>query len=135
MVDSQAQVLSANAEFYTAFAGRDYEAMESLWSPTSAVVCVHPGWPPIRGRAEVMKSFRSIFDHDTGPAPACEAPTCHIHGDGAFVVCRERLGNAVLIATNVYAREGERWQLVHHHSSALARVPATPPMDPDLLPN
>jgi len=134
-MEAESQVLKANATFYEAFSGRDYASMDALWSADSAVVCVHPGWPPIRGRDEVMKSFRSIFDHDTGPSPACEAPTCHVHGDGAFVVCRERLGNAVLIATNIYARESGRWSLVHHHASALARVPETPPMDPDLLPN
>ncbi|MBL4685462.1 MAG: nuclear transport factor 2 family protein [Nannocystaceae bacterium] len=135
MADEQSEVLDTNASFYTAFAGRDYEAMEALWSSASVTVCVHPGWPPIRGREEVMKSFRSIFEHDTGPSPTCEAPTCHVIGTGAFVVCRERLGNAVLIATNVYARESGQWRLVHHHASALAQVPATPELDSEMLPN
>ncbi len=135
MATEQSDVLDVNASFYAAFSGRDSSAMAALWSPTAPVVCVHPGWPPIRGRAEVMKSFDSIFEHDTGPSPTCEAPTCHVIGNGAFVVCRERLGNAVLIATNVYAREDGVWHLVHHHASALARVPATPELDPDLLPN
>jgi len=129
------EVLTANQEFYAAFAERDYPAIEALWSPTAEVVCVHPGWPPIRGRDEVLRSFESIFEHHEGPSPACEAPTCHVLGDSAFVVCRERLGNAVLIATNVFAQQDGRWHLVHHHASALARVPATPEMDPDLLPN
>lgn len=135
MADLQAEILEANDSFYQAFAGRDYDGMQALWSETSTVVCIHPGWPPIRGREGVMKSFESIFEHDSGPAPTCDGPTCHVHGQSAFVVCRERLGNAVLIATNVYAHQDGRWRLVHHHASALARVPPTPEMDPDLLPN
>jgi hypothetical protein len=41
----------------------------------------------------------------------------------------------VLVATNVFVREHGQWRLVHHHASALARIPETPPLDPDLLPN
>jgi ketosteroid isomerase-like protein len=128
-------VLSANDRFYVAFATRDAASMEELWAQDAQVACVHPGWPPIRGRSEVLASWRSIFDHDEGPTPTCETPTADVHGDVATVLCRERLGNVVLIATNVFVREAGQWRITHHHSSALARIPPTPPMDPELLPN
>ena len=134
MSDAESAVLEANATFYEAFAARDLEAMEAAWS-TGELVCVHPGWPPIRGHREVLHSWRSIFENDDGPTPQCEAPSCRLAGDSAVVTCRERLGGAILVATNVFALEDGRWRMVHHQASALARVPATPEMDPDLLPN
>ncbi|MEX1364381.1 MAG: nuclear transport factor 2 family protein [Nannocystaceae bacterium] len=128
-------VLAANTSFYSAFARFDFAAMDELWSSEAEVTCVHPGWPPIRGREPVMQSWRAIFQNTDGVVPVCEGPSCYVLGDAAYVLCRERLGGGVLVATNVFARGDGGWVLVHHHSSALARVPPTPPMDPGLLPN
>lgn len=130
-----AEVLAANERFYDAFAGRDADAMDALWAERSAVACLHPGWPPIRGRDEVLASFRSIFDNDDSPPIRCESPTVTLHGDvAATIVCRERIGNAVLVATNVFVREADQWRMSHHHASPIARVPPTPELDPDLDP-
>jgi hypothetical protein len=41
MSDTDA-VLFANEAFYRAFADRDEEAMEDLWSATAQVACLHP---------------------------------------------------------------------------------------------
>lgn len=128
-------VLDANARFYDAFAARDFEAMNAAWSSDATIVCVHPGWPPIRGREPVLESFKAIFRSDEGPTPSCENPTVKVLGDAAFVVCRERLGPGVLVATNVFHHVDGEWRLAHHHASALARIPATPEIDPELLPN
>ena len=127
-------VLAMNACFYAAFDDKDFNAMSTVWSSEAEVTCVHPGWPPIRGHEAVMASWQAIFKGE-GDAPTCDAPSCHVNGDGAYVLCRERLGGAVLIATNVFARENGAWVLVHHHASPLARVPATPDLDPEFLPN
>jgi ketosteroid isomerase-like protein len=132
---SDADVLAANDRFYAAFAERDFAAMDAVWETDTAVVCIHPGWPPIRGRKEILASWRSIFDNDESPPIRCEAPTVQRHADAATVVCRERLGGTVLVATNVFVHGADGWRMVHHHASALARVPDTPPLDPDLLPN
>ena len=132
---SDAEVLATNQKFYAAFAERDREAMQALWATSCPVVCIHPGWPPIRGRKEILASWGRIFEDQSAPRIRCEAPTVAVIGDSATVVCRERLGNAVLVATNVFVREDDRWCLAHHHASALARIPETPPLDPDLLPN
>lgn len=132
---SETEVLAANARFYAAFATRDPGEMEDVWAQSSPVVCIHPGWPPIRGRKEILASWGSIFEHDESPAILCEGPTVALFDDTASIVCRERIGNVVLVATNVFVREEGSWRLAHHHASALAKVPETPPMDPDLLPN
>ncbi len=128
-------VLEANALFYAAFEDRNLMAMDAMWSADADIACVHPGWPPIRGRDDVMRSWKAVFENSDGVTPVCDGPTCQVHGDSAYVLCRERLDNAVLIATNLFVRRDGAWALVHRHSSPLARVPATPPIDPDFLPN
>lgn len=131
----QDAVLAANNRLYEAFERRDLAAMDAAWSDSPDLCCVHPGWPPIRGREAVMQSWKAIFENSDSSSPSCESPTCHVWGDCAYVLCRERLGNAILIATNMFTRGDDGWTLVHHHASALARIPDTPPLDPDLLPN
>ena len=44
--DERDAVLAANRAFYRAFNDRDYEAMEQIWAPTGAMVCLHPGQGP-----------------------------------------------------------------------------------------
>jgi hypothetical protein len=59
MAAEEREVLAANAAFYEAFAERDMEGMDALWSPRDDVACVHPGWEGISGRSGVMTSWRS----------------------------------------------------------------------------
>src|SRR5439155_21195177 len=47
-------VLAANRAFYRAFNDRDYQAMEGIWAPTGAMVCLHPGQPPLHERADIL---------------------------------------------------------------------------------
>ena len=37
----------ANQRFYDAFGTLDIAEMDSVWEPSEAAMCVHPGWPPI----------------------------------------------------------------------------------------
>ena len=53
MPDREA-LLFANEAFYLAFADRDMEAMETTWSATTPVACIHPGWGVLTGRDEVL---------------------------------------------------------------------------------
>lgn len=132
---SEDEVLAVNERFYEAFAQRDREAMARVWAEKAPVVCIHPGWPPVRGRTEVLASWAAIFQHDESPPIRCEAPSVTLFADTATVVCRERIGNSVLAATNIYAREDGGWTLVHHHASGLAMIPKTPDLDPEFLAN
>ena len=41
-------------------------------------------------------------------------------GDTALVLCRELVGGAALIATNLFVREDGDWRLLHHHSGPVS---------------
>ncbi len=119
MSPDEIEILDANTAFYAAFAARDLAALDALWARRSPVACVHPGWKPLRGREEVMASWRGILAGDP-PAIRCAAATAHAVGPTAFVVCLERIpGAPPLAATNVFVREDGAWHLCHHHSGAV----------------
>lgn len=121
---SDAAILFANEAFYRAFADRDLAAMEALWSATAPVACIHPGWMALDDRAEIMESWRRILSGPNPPAIECRRPTAFVLGDAAFVVCYEALGKDVLVATNVFRREGRAWKMVHHQAGPAPGVPA-----------
>lgn len=114
-------LLETNEAFYRAFNGRDVAAMESLWSAAASVACVHPGWTALRGREAVLASWRSILRSGQSPRVVCANPSAHLLGDTGFVLCEERVGAAVLIATNVFMLERGEWKMVHHHASPIAQ--------------
>ncbi len=126
MSPEEIEILDANSAFYEAFARRDLPALEALWARGAPVACVHPGWNALRGREEVMASWRAILSGDA-PALRCTAATAHVAGDAAFVVCQERLPRGpTLIATNVFVREGGAWRICHHHAGPSYEVPQEP---------
>ncbi|MBU6280730.1 nuclear transport factor 2 family protein [bacterium] len=114
------QVLAANAAFYRAFTERDPVAMESLWSATDQVLCVHPGWRALHGRDEVLASWFAILANPEAPRVSCRDEEVRVHGDLAFVLCIEDLPGGEMSATNVFAREDGDWRLVHHHAGPIA---------------
>jgi hypothetical protein len=114
------EVLDANSAFYRAFSSRDLEAMDCLWSRRTPVMCVHPGWDALRGRDEVMDSWRAILTGTESPKVGCSHAFAQVHGDVALVVCREHVEGGQLVATNVFVREQGVWRLVHHQASPLA---------------
>jgi hypothetical protein len=122
MPESEA-VLFANEAFYRAFADRDLSAMEALWSEAAPVSCIHPGWAPLFGRDEVLRSWAAIIGAPGAPDIACRGARARLYGDTAFVVCFEGLGGEYLIATNVFVRESRLWRMVHHQSGPTAGDP------------
>jgi ketosteroid isomerase-like protein len=117
----QAQVLAANKAFYDAFTGRDFRAMDALWAQDLPVLCIHPGWDALRGRVEVMASWKAILSTPSTSAVTCGQATAQVLGDLAFVVCTEDVEGATLVATNIFARENHAWKLVHHQAGPVAR--------------
>jgi len=113
-----AAVLFSNDAFYAAFAGRNPEAMQAVWSGREAVTCIHPGWPPLLGRDAVMQSWRRILSNPTTPTVVCHNATARVFGETAYVVCHEQVGDSFLVATNVFVLEDRRWRLVHHQAGA-----------------
>jgi hypothetical protein len=130
--DERDSVLAANRAFYRAFNDRDYAAMETIWAPSGAMVCLHPGQPPLHERADILESWRGILGHPESPRVRCVGEWVIGRAGLAMVVCREILANGQLMATNSFARSREGWHMVGHHSGPvpsieLARAQGAPP--------
>ncbi|MFN3890571.1 MAG: nuclear transport factor 2 family protein [Beijerinckiaceae bacterium] len=114
-------VLAVNAAYYRAFANADAPSLERLWA-FDGVTCVHPGWRPLVGREDVVRSYRDIL------AGAQQVPITHsgervvISGEFARVICIERVGTVLLAATNCFVRTGQGWLMAHHQASQIADV-------------
>jgi ketosteroid isomerase-like protein len=122
----QAAVLFANEAFYRAFADRDLGAMEALWAADGPIACIHPGWPALASREEVLASWARILANPDAPKVACERPRAFVLGETAFVICYEAVERTHLVATNVFRRAADgAWKLVHHQAG-----PSPPPPGP-----
>lgn len=121
-------VLAANLEFYRAFTTRDIDGMEALWAHASPVACLHPGWPPLVARDEIIESWRGILSNPDSPRITCYDERVFLYGDTAFVICEEELAGGTLVATNYFVRQQGTWRICHHQAGQLvARRPATRP--------
>ena len=115
----------ANQLFYRAFETLDIDQMSGVWDDQYEVTCVHPGWPLIQGREEVIHSWASIFNNTMVMQFTITETSVHIAGDWAWVGCTEslrsvvdgRVNEAKIEATNIFSKHGERWMIVHHHGS------------------
>lgn len=116
-------LLFANETFYRAVADQDMDALEGVWSVAMSVSCLHPGWPPLHGRDEVMESWRRIINGPAPPAIECHAAKAHLIGDTGLVTCYEKIGAEWLIASNLFTREGQDWAMVHHQSGPVSQPP------------
>jgi hypothetical protein len=94
--------------------------MDELWAHATPVACVHPGWPPLHGRDDVMSSWRAILLGGASPRVRCEDARAVLLGAIGFVTCLERLDGGTLVATNTFALEDGVWQIVHHHAGPLS---------------
>lgn len=122
-------VLAANESFYRAFAAGDAAAMADLWAEKAPVACIHPGWPPLTGRHDVIESWRRILAGPPAEAPVCRGAEALHFGGTALVLCYEEIGGQVLAASNLFVQEDGRWRLVLHQSGpvGLARPRPEPP--------
>jgi len=117
------EVTAANTEFYRAFGAGDFSAMDALWAHKSDVVCIHPGWPPVSGRANVMASWIGILSNPPEPAVQNAEECIYLMGEAAMVVCFETIGEMILTATNLFVREERVWRMVHHHAGVTEHRP------------
>ncbi|REE97937.1 nuclear transport factor 2 family protein [Thermomonospora umbrina] len=128
-----ARIEEANAEFYAAFEAGDLDRMSAVWADgahASAVGCVHPGWPLLRGREEVLRSWALIMANTPYIQFVLTDLHTEVHGDQALVTCSENiitvddssgpgemLAGGSVVATNVFLRVEGEWRLLHHHGS------------------
>jgi len=120
MTDDDA-ILAANAAYYRAFSTGDFSAMTRIWAQ-DGVSCVHPGWPALIGRDDVIESYRSILSSQNRVRIAHQDDTAIVAGDEGRVLCVEIVEGAALAATNLYRRIGATWRMVHHQASPIAMM-------------
>jgi len=127
------EVTAANAALYEAFETADVDRMSMVWDDADpdAVVCVHPGWPILRGRDTVLRSWSAVMAGTDYIQFFLTDVQISVLGDTAIVTCQENVltevseqgdGNAAVIATNVLVRRPGGWRVqVHHGSPVLGR--------------
>ena len=129
-----ANLLFSNEAFYLVFRNRDLAGMEALWAAREDVSCVHPGWDALTTRAEVMESWRGILGNADSPEVRCRDARARIQGETGLVVCYEQVGRSVLVATNVFVRDGAGWKMVHHQAGPCQATPEQLGEEPEAPP-
>jgi ketosteroid isomerase-like protein len=114
-------ILAANAAYYRAFTDGDFAAMSRIWADDN-VSCIHPGWPVIIGRQEILESYSEILRNPDQERIDPRNETVLAAGDDARVICVEFVGGAALAATNLFRRTGGVWRMTHHQASPIAAL-------------
>ncbi len=134
MTGDEDAVTAANTRLYSAFETADVDAMEALWDDTdpASVCCTHPGWPMLRGRSSVLRSWSVVMAGTAYIQFFLTDVHVSIEGDTAVVTCQENVLTEVsedagtsgaVVATNVFRRRPDGWRLqVHHGSPVLGRL-------------
>jgi ketosteroid isomerase-like protein len=135
-------VEAANAEFYAAFEAVDLDRMSAVWADgayAESVVCVHPGWPMVRGRGAVLRSWALIMANTPYIQFVLTDVRAELRGEQAVVTCSENILTAgpdgadtvgftaggSVVATNLFVRADGEWRLwLHHGSPVLNQVEA-----------
>ncbi|HVM27046.1 MAG TPA: nuclear transport factor 2 family protein [Mycobacteriales bacterium] len=119
-------VLATNAALYAAFEEADVERMSAVWDDADpeALVCVHPGWPALRGRTSVLRSWSAVMARTDYVQFVLSDVEVSLEGDTAVVTCTENILTSVddmrggaVVATNVFRRRPGGWRLQVHHGS------------------
>jgi ketosteroid isomerase-like protein len=139
-----AAVTEANAQLYAAVEAGDLDRLGDVWvddSSASSLVCVHPGWPRLLGRDEVMRSWAVIMANTAYIQFFLTDVEVEVTGDIAVVTCAENILTSVgedddasssqlaggkVVATNIFRRTTTGWRLWLHHGS-----PVLAPSEPD----
>ena len=133
MSDDEA-VEAANIAMYEAFESADVDGMARVWDDVDpdAVVCVHPGWPMLRGREQVLRSWSAVMAGTDYIQFFLTDVRISVAGNTAVVTCTENVltevtedgqGGGTVVATNVLVRRPDGWRVqVHHGSPVLGRL-------------
>lgn len=131
------RLLEMNEDFYAAFESADLDGMDAIWARdalAASVVCVHPGWPTLRGREEVMRSWAMIMANTTYIQFVLTEVELEVATDFAVLTCVENIltaadsddsgdgsaapfAGAKGVATNVFRRTSDGWRLWVRHGS------------------
>lgn len=127
-------IKASNLRFYQALSAADLVLMSTVWSQSAEVVCLHPGWPLLRGWDEVRASWQRIFENQGKGRIWPGSVNATVSGELGWVVCTENMeagtdpesGLAMFIelyATNIFRKEAGRWRMVLHHASQQTQPP------------
>ncbi|MER5439183.1 nuclear transport factor 2 family protein [Streptomyces sp. NPDC002790] len=149
---TEADVLAvdtANRTYYEAVERGAFEELTALWlapedvdydedadpdeAEDTSVSCVHPGWPVLTGRGEVLRSYALIMANTEYIQFFLTDVHISVVADTALVTCTENilsggpapkegdeLGPLVgqrVVATNVFRRTRDGWKIWSHHAS------------------
>ncbi|MER0245231.1 nuclear transport factor 2 family protein [Streptomyces sp. HSW2009] len=121
----------ANTALYEAMERGDAMALSRMWLDDD-VSCVHPGWPVLRGRSEVLRSYALIMANTEYIQFFLTDVEVSVLGDTALVTCTENilsggpaeeegtlgpLVGQLVVATNVFRRSQDGWKVWSHHGS------------------
>ncbi|MFI8963597.1 nuclear transport factor 2 family protein [Streptomyces sp. NPDC053493] len=112
----------------------DFDRITELWLDDGAtpVSCVHPGWPVLSGRGEVLRSYALIMANTDYIQFFLTDVEISLTDDVAIVTCTENilsggpaedgaelgpLVGQLVVATNVFRRTSEGWRVWSHHGS------------------
>ncbi|UCE03470.1 MAG: nuclear transport factor 2 family protein [Candidatus Latescibacterota bacterium] len=117
-----------NQRFYDALSSQNLLRMEQIWSHSTYVRCVHPGWKMLSGWDSIRDSWRNIFTNAICLTVEPLTAQVEVHGAIAVVTCHERISSFTLEgstvskaqSTNIFEKSNGRWQLILHHSSPVA---------------
>jgi ketosteroid isomerase-like protein len=109
----------------------DFEELSELWMDED-ISCVHPGWPVLSGRGEVLRSYALIMANTEYIQFFLTDVKVSVAGDTALVTCTENilsggpaeeagelgpLVGQLVVATNVFRRTSDGWKIWSHHGS------------------
>lgn len=121
------QVEATNTAFYEALEQGDFEQVSELWLTPSdlgvdesyhdpadvgVVSCVHPGWPVLTGRGEVLRSYALIMANTDYIQFFLTDVHVSVTGDTALVTCTENIlsgGPAPRAATSSARSSDSSW--------------------------
>jgi ketosteroid isomerase-like protein len=124
-------VEQANTAFYETMERGDFDELSDLWLDDD-ISCIHPGWPVLSGRGEVLRSYALIMANTEYIQFFLTDVKVHLTGDTALVTCTENilsggpaedggelgpLVGQLVVATNVFRRTPDGWKIWSHHGS------------------
>ncbi|MET9677121.1 nuclear transport factor 2 family protein [Streptomyces sp. NPDC006482] len=131
---AEAAVEAANTAFYEAMETGDFDGVSALWLDDGAtpITCVHPGWPVLTGRGEVLRSYALIMANTEYIQFFLTDLRISLAGGTAVVTCTENilsggpaedgaelgpLVGQLVVATNVFRDTPDGWRIWSHHAS------------------
>ncbi|GIH23741.1 3-dehydroquinate dehydratase [Acrocarpospora phusangensis] len=129
-------VEDVNQAFYAAIESADLDRMSEIWvedAGNRVAMCVHPGWPLLSGRSEVLRSWALIMANTPYIQFVLTDVNTTVLGDVAVLTCAENILTAAdsddtgfaagrVVATNTYVRTPTGWRLWHHHGSPVLQT-------------